>query len=314
MKFKTSAIALAVAGAVAAPMAAQADLYASVRVGVENVDTGGVSDLRMRSYGSRFGVKSETDLGNGMTGFGKFEWDVDFKDHNEDVNSVATAGGDKDDVDNRHRYVGLKGDAGSLTIGQTYHTFYNHVVGPNDNPWWGSGYSMVKYTGRTDGAVTFAGSTGAVSYGVTGYFLREAEEDKPDALEVGASFGVGDMTLGVAMATTETAQGSTGTDDDVLGLALSGIGLGDASMGVGFMSQDDDTSLLVDVGIGNIYIHYETLDMDASDRTTSLINVGYTQSLGRNTTAWYEALTYDADATSDDDMTVIRGVLKYNIE
>jgi hypothetical protein len=37
MKFKTSAIALAVAGVVATPMAAQADIYASARIGVENV-------------------------------------------------------------------------------------------------------------------------------------------------------------------------------------------------------------------------------------------------------------------------------------
>jgi predicted porin len=87
MKFKTSAIALAVAGSVAAPMAAQAEgsVYASARVGLENVDTAGISDVRMRSFGSRFGVRGETDLGNGMTGFGRYEWDVDFKDDNTDV-------------------------------------------------------------------------------------------------------------------------------------------------------------------------------------------------------------------------------------
>jgi predicted porin len=65
MKLKTSAIAMAVAGTLATPMAAQADVYASVRIGVENLDTGGVSDMRTRSFGSRFGIRSETDLGNG---------------------------------------------------------------------------------------------------------------------------------------------------------------------------------------------------------------------------------------------------------
>jgi len=127
MKFKTSAIALAVAGTVAAPVAVQAgadELYASARVGVWNVDQGGVSDLDVRSFSSRFGAKGETDLGNGMTGFGRYEWDVDF---NNDLG--------EDDISVRHRYVGLKGDFGSVTIGQTYHTFYNHVVGPNDIPW-----------------------------------------------------------------------------------------------------------------------------------------------------------------------------------
>ena len=85
MKFKSSAIALAVAGTMAVPMAAQADIYASARIGLENNDTGGVSDLQVRSFGSRFGARGETDLGNGMTGFGRYEWDVDFEDFEGDA-------------------------------------------------------------------------------------------------------------------------------------------------------------------------------------------------------------------------------------
>jgi predicted porin len=323
MKFKTSAIALAVAGVVATPMAAQADIYASARIGVENVDSGDVSDLRMRSFGSRFGARSETDLGNGMTGFGRFEWDVDFRDHNQDVvdrdptdpDSDGLDGGDKDDIDLRHRYVGLKGDFGSVTIGQTYHTFYNFVVGPTDNPWWASGYNMVEYKGRTDNAVTYAGGTGNISFGVTGYFEREADEDAPDALEVGASFGIGDMTLGVAIATTETSHGSEETDDDILGLVLTGISLGDITIGVGLQTQEDDSSFLVDIGIGNAYVHIESLDDDSAGEEPLLAVLGYTQSLGRKTTAWYELVSNDADTgDSDDDTTILRAVLKYDIE
>ena len=307
MNFKTSAIALAVAGIVATPMAAQADLYASARIGVENVDTAGVSDARMRSFGSRFGVRSETDLGNGMTGFGRYEWDVDFND----------ADGTDDGITMRHRYVGLKGDFGSLTIGQTYHTFYNHVVAPLDNPWWASGYAMVNYRGRTDGAVTYAGSAGAVSFGVTGYFLWEAEEDMPDQIEAAASFGIGDMTLGVALQNTasDTSQGSAGNDEDIIGVTLSGVSFGDATMGIGYMTQDDDDSITLDLGVGNFIVHYETLSDDSADSDPSMLMAGYTQSLGRNTTAWYEIVSYDADSgNSDDDATILRGVLKYDIE
>ena len=78
MNFKTSALALAVAGTVATPMAAQADVYASARIGVAHKDTGGVSEMSVGGVASRFGIRSETDLGNGMTGFGRYEWDVDF--------------------------------------------------------------------------------------------------------------------------------------------------------------------------------------------------------------------------------------------
>ena len=106
MKFKTSAIALAVAGAIATPMAAQADLYASVRVGVENVDVGGVSDLNTSSFGSRFGVRSETDLGNGWTGFGRYEWDVDMQNSSTTTSAYgapSTSVGGGSGVSARHR-------------------------------------------------------------------------------------------------------------------------------------------------------------------------------------------------------------------
>jgi len=315
MNFKTSAIALAVAGTVATPMAAQADLYASARIGLENVDTAGTSDVRMRSFGSRFGVRSETDLGNGMTGFGRYEWDVDFQSSNTSTN---------DDIGLRHRYVGLKGDFGSLTIGQTYHTFYNHVVGPLDNPWWASGYAMVEYRGRTDGAVSYAGGTDNLTFGATAYFLWEADEELPDQLELAASFGVGDLgTIGVAMQTTETTQGSADTDDDIIAVTWHGLSFGDVSMGFGYQQQEDDSSIVADFGIGNAYVHVEMLSADAAsaasfsgdDEDQTLMTLGYTQSLGRNTTAWYELVSYDADSgNSDDDATIIRGVLKYDIE
>ena len=83
MNFKSSAIAVAVAGSLVAPMAAQADVYASARIGFINNDVdGGDSELQIASLGSRFGARGETDLGNGLTGFGRYEWDVDFRDTN----------------------------------------------------------------------------------------------------------------------------------------------------------------------------------------------------------------------------------------
>ncbi len=304
MKFKTSAIALAVAAIVATPMAAQADLYASARIGLEHVDTGDVADFNVRGFASRFGVKSEPDLGNGMTGFGRYEWSVDTE------GTASTIGG-------RHAYVGLKGDFGSVTIGRTYHTFYNHVVGPNDNPWWGSGNAMVEYRGRTSQAITYAGGTGAMTFGVSAYFDRDAEEEAPDQLEIGGSFGIGDMTLGVALQNTasDTTQGSAGNDEDIIGVALTGISAGSVSMGFGYQQQDDDSSLLADIGFGNAYVHIETLSDDAADADPMAITLGYTQSLGRKTTAWYEVYSFDADSgNSDDDETALRAVLKYDIE
>ncbi len=317
MKFKTSAIALAVAGAVAIPMAAQADIYANVRVGVDSTDYEGVNDIEVTSKASRVGFKSETDLGNGLTGFGKFEWDVDM----EGGSSIGL----------RHRYVGLKGDMGSLTMGQTYHSYYNNVYGPTDNPWWGSGYAYFG-PGRTSDGITFAGSAGAVAFGVTTYFTSEADEDKPDGYEAALSMGVGDMTLGVGIRSAEAD--SAGTDyidesEGVTGIVLSGIGIGDGSLGVGYqmaeLGGEDVDMMVIDAGIGNAYVHYETYSIDDVD--LSSITLGYTQSIGRNTTAYYELVSFDSDDinysdpfgtdstdVNDDDQQTLRAILKYNIE
>jgi predicted porin len=301
MKVKTTAIAMAVAGVVAAPVVAQAadgEVYASARVGIENMDTGGVSDLGVKSFASRFGAKGETDLGNGMTGFGKYEWDVDFDGATDATNDIKL----------RHRYVGLKGDFGSVTIGQTYHTFYNFLVGPVDNPWWGSGYNMVSYTGRTDNAITYAGGAGNIMFGATGYFVQEAAEDAPDGYEVAASFGIGDMTLAAGIQHSEVI------DNDVTGVTLSGIGAGPVTFGVAYQQNDDDDSLTAEALFGNAYVHVESKNVDATDTNPISVTLGYTQSLGRKTTMWYEFVSADADSgNSDDDVTAVRAVLKYDI-
>jgi predicted porin len=312
MKFKTTAIAMAVAGIVAAPVVAQAaadEIYASARIGVWQKDTGGQSELDIRSFSSRFGAKGEADLGNGMTGFGRYEWDVD----------LGEGGG----LGVRHRYVGLKGDFGSVLVGQTYQTFYNFAVGPNDIPWWHSGYAMVSYRGRTDNAITYAGSRDKINFGATIYLRDDPDEDDIDATEWGVSFAIADMTLGLAAATSENAaQGSDKSDDAIYAAVLNGVTIGDVGLGFGVQSQNDDMSALAQVDIGNIYVHVEYLSIDKDSGSASNGNsrdvvgttLGYTQSLGRKTTMYYELFYQDNDTgDSDDDVTSVMAVLKYDI-
>jgi predicted porin len=358
MKLKTSAIAMAVAGTLAAPVVVQAgadEVYASARIGLWNQDTAGESEMDIRSFSSRFGARGETDLGNGMTGFGRYEWDVDL--------------GEGGSTSVRHRYVGLKGDFGQVLIGQTTHTFYNHVVGPLDIPWWHSGYNMISYgaanqtSSRGDNAITYSGSTGAITFGITGYFdldltraagdtsgaedavnaynlALQAEalvpgtftaaeladlasdatdaingvgdtgdrEDGLDGVEIGVTVGLGDMALGFAMQDIEV------NEEEVVGIVLSGISLGDATLGVSFMNQDDDDGIVIDAGLGGFYAHIEQTSRDAADVDPLALTLGYTQSLGRKTTMYYEVFSLDADTSdSDDDVTRVMAVLKYDI-
>jgi len=314
MKFKTTAIALAVAGIVAAPVAVQAgadEVYASARVGVKYTKTNGAADFDVKSFASRFGMRGETDLGNGLTGFGRYEFGV---------NSAESS---SNTITSRHVYVGLKGDFGSVLLGQTYHTFYNYVVGPLDNPWWHSTNTMVEAPGRTGNGITYAGGAGAVSFGATVYMVSDAEETAADAIELGASFAVGDSTIGVGYRSVDEdgAVGVQGNKDlatdrteDVMAIAWHGIGIGNTTLGVSYMNQDKDNGIVVDWAIGNAYVHLETVDYDAADQAPMDITLGYTQSLGRKTTMYYEFNNRDADTDdSDDDSMAVMAVLKYDI-
>ena len=121
---KKSILALAVAAALTAPLAAQADtiLYGSARVSVDYIDEGstdpfdndnGVWDVTNNS--SRLGVLGSEDLGGGLSAIYQYEFGVD-----------VTDGGNLES--NRPKYVGLKGGFGQISLG-TQETPYYHVAG-----------------------------------------------------------------------------------------------------------------------------------------------------------------------------------------
>ena len=118
---KKSVVALAVAAALAAPLAAQADtiLYGSGRVSVDYSDedpADGYWDVVNND--SRLGVMGSEDLGGGLSAVYQMEFGVDL-----------TEGGNFES--NRPKFVGLKGGFGTVTLG-TQETPYYHVAGVTD--------------------------------------------------------------------------------------------------------------------------------------------------------------------------------------
>ncbi len=131
-----SAIALAVAAALAASGAVQADttLYGSARVSVDYIDPDDIQVLRedgsTESIGandgqwdvfnnsSRLGVRGSEDLGGGLQAIYQYEFGVDM-----------TEGGNLES--NRPKLVGLKGGFGQLSVGTQWTPYYN-VLGVND--------------------------------------------------------------------------------------------------------------------------------------------------------------------------------------
>lgn len=101
-------LALAVTAALAAPLTAQAapTVYGLLNLSVDMVDleSTGDDEWQVNSNSSRLGVKGEEALGNGYSAVYKAEWGV-------------SGDGDVADLSQRDRYLGLKGNWGTVKLG-----------------------------------------------------------------------------------------------------------------------------------------------------------------------------------------------------
>lgn len=112
-------IAAAVVAGLAAPLAAQADVTVYGRAQAEmansKLEYGGTSQtvrgLKDNNMG-RIGVKAAEDLGDGMTGFAKFEFKANTVTNNAGGNNTTTA------LTGRDAYVGIKGGYGIISFGR----------------------------------------------------------------------------------------------------------------------------------------------------------------------------------------------------
>jgi len=150
LAMKKSVLALAVAAALAAPLAAQADtiLYGSARVSVDYNDLSNAPDAYWDVFNndSRLGVMGSEDLGGGLSAIYQYEFGVD-----------VTEGGNFEG--NRPKFVGLKGSFGSITLG-TQETPYYGVTGVTD----------IFNSGRTFGATAWLGGS------FSGYSLNPGQD------------------------------------------------------------------------------------------------------------------------------------------
>ena len=300
MYFKKKLILPILASALCMPSIASAayesDLYASLRFGVANTKVGDDSSTGVVSRYSRIGFKGSADLGNGLKGFGHYEYEV---------NGVVT-----DDTDDRTRlgYVGIEGGFGKILVGQNYHTFYNFVVGPADVPWDYSGWAQVTYQGRTSESVTYAGDFGPVSVGASLRFDSDREAEDLDDIELGFSYQAGPVKIGLGYIAKQAD-----AEENIFGISLSGKA-GPLGYAANYQSQDETDSLTLDLNAYSFYLHTENISAD-SGAEPSLVTLGYTLGLGKNTSMWIEAASYDADGpTNADDRESFQVILKYDIK
>ena len=221
---KKTLIALAVASVVATPLAATAashgdaaTVYGGFRV--QLVSNGG--DLNIGDGASRYGVKGEHDLGNGLTSFYKLERKL-----NASTATVNEGG--------RLSYVGLKGAFGAVALGQQWTPYYGVVASPSD-VFAGNGLPFTLSTFRSGNALSYALPGGAPVSGAIALVIdgSSADEDDIDAINAGFSFGAGPVKIGLGIHDAASA------DDTKIGLSIGGKFGG---VGVTLLVEDEGDS------------------------------------------------------------------------
>lgn len=169
-------ITLAMAAAMAAPMAVSADavLYGKVRMAVESYDNGSDTIAEIKSHSSRIGVKGSEDLGDGLKAVYTLEFGVDIagkQAHEFSANNPMSA---------RNAFVGLAGNWGTL------------LVGRHDTP-----------TKISTGALDYFGDqAGDFNYGPSGNFTLDLRADGTIAY---ITPSMGGLTIAAAIVPGENA-------------------------------------------------------------------------------------------------------------
>ena len=199
-------IAAAVSAAVIAPVAAQAEseFYGSIRNVIDINDTSAADDAEsttdISTMASRLGFTGNTDLGNGMTAHGKYEFGTttDKADDGIDRTRIAT--------------VGLSGGFGRVDVGNQWSSFYNSV-GTFISPTYSLGYYLYSSVGgglyRTANTIKYSNSFGPVSAQLD-VRLDDKQDGQGNGMGLGLSFAVADnITVAAAF---DSEDGADGTD------------------------------------------------------------------------------------------------------
>lgn len=188
-------LAIAVAGVMAAPMAAQADVnvYGKFKMGVSSVNDGTNSGLAVTTDASRLGFKGSEDLGDGLEAIYQLETEVF-----PDASGAATFG--------RNTFIGFKAGWGTVRMGK-YDTAYKTTTAKMDpfadtaGDMTGTGF-LSSYDLRENNMISYTNKFGALKLGVD---LLQTDATTGDNMgnAIGLQYNMGNFDI-IAANTTRT--------------------------------------------------------------------------------------------------------------
>ncbi len=299
---KKSLIALAVAGAFAAPAFAatsNVDVYGHLSIAVQDTDASGV-DLDLVDNVSRIGFKGAEDLGGGL----KALWQIEQQINATSANNTALGGSGL-----RNTFVGLAGGFGTVVMGR-HDTPYKMATGKYDI----FGDTIGDYNaGRLDGVslinnVHDARASNAIAYiapamgGLTlaGAIVTSMDQldmgETVDAISLAAMYGNGPLTVDFAYQDVDSFSAAW-----KLG---AGYKFGDTKLGFVYEDSDDaqdQQGWLINaahaMGPITLKAQYGQVEVGNADQDQLVLGADY--SLSKRTTAYFVYGQGDNDAGSD---------------
>ena len=319
-----SVIALAIASALAASGAAQAEtvLYGSARAAIEwedsdtlvgaedffdqdTLDDIGDGTWDLKSGGSRLGVRGAEDLGNGLSAIYQFEFGVNTTDATDGSNNFESA---------RPKLVGLKhASAGTLSFGTQWTPYYN-VAGISD-VFNGSG-SFRQYQGpfRKNNSMVYS-SPDLYGFRFEGMLRADGGrlEDGLDEYNVGLRYQNGPVFIGGAYIDDDannTDQWAAAAGFNWQGFAAS-VTYEDGDNQIAAGTPVDSKALIVTGGytFGNnaIRAHYAFADPDdvggVELEETDFWAVGFQHNFSKRTRVWVEYFGQNTDTKEANNIT-----------
>jgi predicted porin len=313
-------IAMAVAGVMAAPMAAQADatVYGKIHMSIDAADNGTDSGTFLQSNSSRIGFKGSEDLGGGLSAIWQYESNASFSN----CTGSSCVGSSANGFGGRNSYVGLKGSWGTVLggrhdtpmkdVARKFDLFGDqvgdsrNVIGQGDGS--GRGFDL-----RMNNVIAYVTPTFGGGFDArVAYVLEDnnlATGGKTDALSANISWKGGDLLVAAGYEThgedwnagTESETGMrVGVKWTPGGFIVSGFY--ETLADIGGTSGNDADAMGVGAGFKmgkNVFkAQYYTVDNDlGSENDASVMAVGWDHNLSKRSTVYIAYATTDNDAT-----------------
>lgn len=227
MKSRNRTLVLAVAlgggAAVQAAYAAGPTIYGQLNLSVDQLDNGTNSALNVSSNSSRFGVKGDIPIRDGLVGIYQIESEVNADTGNTSTGSTAFA--------SRNTFAGLQGPYGTVRVGR-FDTpvkligrqvdLFQDQVGDARNLTRGSN-SSARFDERPNNSIAYTSPTLAGFYGIVQYASNTdnaaTKDDSNKLVSAAVNYAQGPAFVGVGYEKDGLPSGTAGRDPSVVRLA-----------------------------------------------------------------------------------------------